>query len=165
MNKLKELVYLMFSYMSGDARRIQHFIKVHAFAEILGRKEGLAEGDLFVLESAALVHDIGIKNGELKHGKGCCTGKHQEEEGPAAAREMLQTLKYEEAIIERICYLVGHHHTYNNIEGLDYQLLVEADFLVNFYEDNCSKETIQKTMERIFKTKSGIELCKTIYKI
>jgi len=165
MNKLAELTYLMFAYMSGDARRIQHFIKVHGFAALLGRQEGMNETDLFVLESAALVHDIGIKNGEAKHGKGCCTGKHQEEEGPAVAREMLLKLQYAEQVIERVCYLVGHHHTYNNIEGLDYQLLVEADFLVNLYEDDCSKEAVDKALHSIFKTKSGIRLCKVMYKV
>jgi len=165
MDRLAELTSLMIFYMSGDARRIQHFIKVHGFAALLGRQEGMNEEELFVLESAALVHDIGIKNGEAKHGKGCCTGKHQEEEGPAVAREMLLKLKYDEPTVERVCYLVGHHHTYNNIEGLDYQLLVEADFLVNLYEDSCSKEAVKNVMDKIFKTKSGIRLCKIMYEI
>jgi uncharacterized protein len=165
MDRLAELTSLMISYMSGDARRIQHFIKVHGFAALLGRQEGLNEDELFVLESAALVHDIGIKKGEEKHGKGCCTGKHQEEEGPAVAREMLLNLQYDECVIERVCYLVGHHHTYSNIEGLDYQLLVEADFLVNLYEDSCSKEAAKNVMDKIFKTKSGIRLCKIMYEI
>ena len=48
---------------------------------------------------------------------------------------MLEELVFDETDIEQICYLVGHHHTYTNIEGIDYQILVEIDFLVNFYED------------------------------
>ena len=48
---------------------------------------------------------------------------------------MLEELEFDETDIEQICYLVGHHHTYTNIEGIDYQILVEIDFLVNFYED------------------------------
>lgn len=35
------------------------------------------------------------------------------------------------------------------IDGLDYQLLVEADFIVNFYEDGTPKENIAKAVERI----------------
>ena len=35
---------------------------------------------------------------------------------------------YTEEQIERVKYLVGHHHTYDNIDGLDYQILIEADF-------------------------------------
>ncbi len=33
--------------------------------------------------------------------------------------------------IERVSYLVGHHHTLNVIAGMDYQILAEADFIVN----------------------------------
>lgn len=75
----------------------------------------------------------------------------------------LQKVGYTPEKIERICYLVGHHHTYNMVDGLDYQLLVEADFMVNFYEDGMPKENIAKAVERIFKTESGIKLVKTMF--
>lgn len=48
---------------------------------------------------------------------------------------MLMRLGFAENVIERVCYLIGHHHTYTGIDGRDYQILVEADFLVNLYED------------------------------
>jgi hypothetical protein len=35
----------------------------------------------------------------------------------------------------RICFLIGHHHTYTKIDGPDFQILVEADFPVNIDED------------------------------
>jgi len=165
MDKIEALTSMMLAYMSGDAKRIQHFIKVHAFAKMLGVAEELGTNALFLLETAALVHDCGIKNGEEKYGKGNCTGKHQEQEGPQVARELLLKLHYDVATIERVCYLVGHHHTYSDIDGIDYQLLIEADFLVNFYEDSCSKETIKNVVQLIFKTKAGIEMCKTMYGI
>ena len=75
----------------------------------------------------------------------------------------LQKVGYAPEKIERICYLVGHHHTYNMIDGLDYQLLVEADFIVNFYEDGTPKENIAKAVERVFKTESGTKLVKTMF--
>ena len=103
------------------------------------------------------MHDCGIKPGEAKYGAGHCTGKIQEQEGPSVARKLLQKVGYTPEKIERICYLVAHHHTYNIIDGLDYQLLVEADFIVNFYEDGTPKENIAKAVERIFKTESGIK--------
>ena len=165
MDKIGTLTNSMLIYMSGDAKRIQHFIKVHAFAKMLGVAEELETNTLFLLETAALVHDCGIKNGEKKYGKGHCTGQYQEQEGPQVARELLLKLHYDMAAIERVCYLVGHHHTYNDIDGIDYQLLVEADFLANFYEDSCSKDTIKNVVRRIFKTKTGIEMCKTMYGI
>ena len=53
--------------------------------------------------------------------------------------------------------------TSGRLFGLDYQLLVEADFIVNFYEDGTPKENIAKAVERIFKTESGIKLAKTMF--
>jgi hypothetical protein len=41
---------------------------------------------------------------------------------------MLGRLGFGAALVERVCYLVGHHHTYTNIDGPDYQILVEAGF-------------------------------------
>ena len=64
-----------------------------------------------------------------------------------------------------MCYIVGHHHTYTDIQGIDYQILVEADFLVNFYEDEVGRDGIQKGYTTIFKTESGKKLCKKIYGI
>ena len=48
---------------------------------------------------------------------------------------------------------------------MDYQILVEADFLVNLYEENASEHAIRQAKERIFKTKSGIRLLEEMFKI
>ena len=74
--KLCSLMLAMIDYNSGDAKRIQHFIKVHAFAKLIGIEEGLDVETQYVLEAAALTHDIGIKNSEKKYGT--CSGKQQE---------------------------------------------------------------------------------------
>ena len=129
MNEKNIILQKMIEYYAGDPKRIQHFIKVHSFAKMIGESEGLDANTQYILELAAIVHDIGIKTSEEKYGN--CNGKLQEQEGPAIARQMLTELSIDKAIIERVCYLVGHHHTYNNIDGIDYQILVEADFLVN----------------------------------
>ena len=163
--QLQQLLEAMIAYMGGDARRIQHFIKVHALAQLIGRQEQLNERTQFILEAAALTHDIGIKNGEAKFGAGKCSGKTQEQEGPPAAAELLGKLGFASDVCERVCYLIGHHHTYTNIDGLDYQILVEADFLVNFYEDGMSQAAIKTTCERIFKTEAGIRLCRQMFGI
>lgn len=51
----------------------------------IGKMEELDEQTQEILETAAIVHDIGIKVCLEKYGK--CTGKHQEEEGPALAEK------------------------------------------------------------------------------
>lgn len=163
MTKNFALYNAMLAFFGGDARRCQHFIKVASLAKHLAESEGADTELVELVEAAGLVHDCGIKPGEAKYGAGHCTGKIQEQEGPAVARELLQNVGYAAEKIERICYLVGHHHTYNNIAGLDYQLLVEADFLVNFYEDGTPKENIAKAVEKIFRTPSGIKLAKAMF--
>jgi uncharacterized protein len=54
-------------------------------------------------------------------------------------------------------------HTYTGIQGIDYQILVEADFLVNFHEDNVSQDSIQSIRDKIFKTLSGKMILNAIY--
>lgn len=158
---LNTLFNEMINYYSGDAKRIQHFVKVHAFAKLIGEMEKLDKKTLLILETAAYVHDIGIKNAEKKYGN--CSGKLQEQEGPAEAKKMLERLGFDRRITERVCYLVSKHHTYTDINGTDYQILVEADFLVNMYEDNVSKSAIQSAYKNIFKTRSGKQLCNVIF--
>ena len=82
----------------------------------------------------------------------------QEEEGPAYARVILERNGYSKEDVERICYLIGHHHTYSDIDGMDYRILVEADFLVNAFEENMKKEVIRNVAEKIFRTKTGRSL-------
>lgn len=163
MDLTNKLIEEMISYNRGDAKRIQHFIKVHSFAKLIGETEDLSPAELFVLETAAVVHDIGIKPSEAKYGR--CDGKLQEQEGPEPARELLKGLGYENTVIERVCYLVAHHHTYENVEGLDYRILLEADFLVNLYEDGISKEGVQRAYEKIFVTETGKRICREMFGI
>ena len=72
MNQLQELEKSMIVYYKGDAKRIQHFIKVYQFAELSGQGEKMAEEELYILKAAALVHDIGIRPAEDKYGN--CSG-------------------------------------------------------------------------------------------
>ena len=162
MNKIEELAFAMIDYNNGDPKRIQHTTKVHAYASMIGKCEGLDEETQFILESAALVHDIGIRASEKKYGHQ--NGKLQEQEGPAVARELLMRLGgFSDQQIERICWLVGHHHTYHVCEDLDYQILIEADFLVNLYEDNESPNAIRAVGKNIFHTQSGTRMFETMY--
>lgn len=160
---IEELKVAMTEYFKGDKKRINHYIKVHSYAKCIGELEGLSKEELFTLEVASIVHDIGIKNSELKYHS--TAGKYQEVEGVPEAKKLLETLGFEKSVIDRVCYLVGHHHTYDNIQGLDYQILVEADFLVNLFEDNNSIESVKNVKSRIFKTKTGILLLENIFDV
>ena len=161
MASLTELTCEMIRFDEGEPELIQHFLKVHAFAELIGEAEGLPAETLKTLLATALVHDIGIKICMQQLGK--CNGKLQEQYGPPAAEAMLRRLGFDEALVQRASYLVAHHHTYTDIDGADYRILVEADFLVNLYENSCNGQTIAETYARMFQTATGRRLCRQMF--
>lgn len=151
----------MINYYKGDPRRIQHFVKVHDLARTIGVLEGLDKDTLYVLEAAAAVHDIGIRICELKYGR--CDGQLQEQEGPDLARDMMKALGFDEIVIERVCWLVAHHHTYDEINAWDHQILVEADCLVNLCEENVPPEEVQSAYDKLFLTETGKLFCRMMF--
>ena len=158
-----KVIEAMMAYYIGDPRRIHHFMKVYGLAKSLGELENLDDTMQKTLEIAAITHDIGIKVSEEKYGS--CSGKYQEKEGPKQARTLLTRLNIDESIMSRCEWLIAHHHTYDDIVGIDYQILVEADFLVNAYEDQISPEGIKLFRDKIFKTVSGIQLLNHMYQL
>nr|WP_122013639.1 HD domain-containing protein [Maliibacterium massiliense] len=143
----------MIAYEAGCPQRIHHFLKVYAFAKAIASAEGLDEQTQHTLEVAALLHDIGIRPSLEKYASSA--GPYQEQEGPAPARALLAPLGYEEARIARVCYLIAHHHTYTDIDGIDYQILIEADFLVNALEEGMSREAARRVYDQYIRTQAG----------
>ena len=86
-------------------------------------------------------------------------------EGPAIARKLLEPFSSSSSFTDRVCWLIGHHHTYTGIDGPDYQILLEADFLVNAYEDQLDADAIRTFRDKVFRTGSGISLLNTHFDI
>ena len=160
---INQLHLAMIELYKGDAKRIQHFCKVHSYAKLIAETENVDKNCLFIIEAAALTHDIGIHICEEKYGS--CNGKLQEKEGPAIAEKLLGELGFDRKVSERVQYLIAHHHTYGNINEMDYQILVEADFLVNIMEEGSSKEAAIKAYQNIFKTSCGKKICREMFGI
>ena len=162
MNTIDKLHSALIAYNEGDPMRIQHTTKVFAYAHLIGIGEELNTETQFILESAALMHDVGIRASEKKYGHQ--NGKLQEQEGPAVAQEILNKVGgYTQEQIERICWLIAHHHTYHVTTDLDYQILIEADFLVNLYEDNVSNQAVLAARKNIFKTATGTKIMNNMF--
>ena len=138
---ISTLVLKMAEYNQGDVRRINHALKVFSFAQTIGRVEGLTPELQFRLEITAILHDIGIRESEKKHGSS--NGQYQEIEGPVIAEKILNSLDICHEVIERVKFIIGHHHTYTAIDDQDFQILVEADFLVNIDEDHLDSYQIE----------------------
>ena len=153
MNKIGEIIQEMIHYEAGVPNRINHFLKVYGFAKAIGEQEGIDHEIQQILEVTSIMHDIGIKISLEKYN--LSSGHYQEIEGPPIAREILERHKYNSDFIDRVCFLIAHHHSYDNIQGIDYQILVEADFLVNIYENEMEIDKIRSIKDKIFKTKIG----------
>lgn len=152
----------MMEYESGVPHRIQHFIKVHALSKLIGEMEGLDPETQKILEITAIFHDVGIRPSLQKYNSS--EGLYQEKEGAIAARKLLEKYPLEAQEIDRICAIIGRHHTYHDIDGMDFQILMEADFLVNICEDKIGSErSIRAIREDLFQTKTGCMMFDRMY--
>jgi len=149
------------TYNGNDVKRINHLIKVFSFAHHIGVIEKCDVKTQEIIDVSAILHDIGIHEAERKHNSNA--GNWQEIEGPPVADEILKSFNLDDAIKDRVLFIIGHHHQYNAIDGIDFQILVEADFLVNIFEDEMDKKSIKSIKEKIFKTKSGTNLLEKLY--
>jgi len=154
---------LAITYNGNDVKRINHLLKVFSFAHYIGIMESCDDQLQTTIEIAALLHDIGIHEAERKYNSSA--HNWQEIEGPLVAKELLKNVNLDAVILDRVLFLIGHHHSYAAIDGLDFQILVEADFLVNIFEGNKDKAAIKDVREKIFKTKNGIKLLDQLYGI
>ena len=105
MTNFSKLVLKMTEYEGGCVERVNHFLKVFAFAKTIAEGEDVDDATKEILEAAAITHDIGIRVCFEKYGN--CNGPHQEVEGPPIALEMLPACGYTHGQTERICYLIG----------------------------------------------------------
>lgn len=151
----------MVGYFGHDTKRINHALKVFAFSRIISSHESPDPGMQEIIAYTALLHDIGILEAERKYKSSL--GKYQQIEGPPVARQILTDLGIPAPIIDRVCFITAHHHTYSKIDGIDFQIIVEADFLVNIFEDDLGREAIESIGARIVKTESGKNLLRTMY--
>ena len=158
-----EIMVRMIAFSDQNHRDINHFMKVHSFARTIGVLEQLDDETQFILETAAIVHDIACPLCREKYGS--TAGKYQEMEGMIIAREFLADTGMTQGEIDRVVYLVGHHHTLHSIDGADYQILIEADYLVNADESGYSKDNIRSFGETYFKTAAGKNLLHALYGI
>jgi HD superfamily phosphodiesterase len=160
-NRIAKVALAMMKKNSGDSKRIEHSLKVFAYAQLLGVAESLNDKMLEIIGLSALLHDIGIHMAEKKYGTS--TSHYQEIEGPPVAREILKSLEYNPEIIERVCFIISRHHTFTAIDDIDFQLLVEADFLVNSTEDQMTDIQIISFVKKVFKSESGILYLKLLF--
>jgi uncharacterized protein len=92
-----------------------------------------------------------------------CIANMYETYAPGIIDILFKDVPAGELDVERITWLVTHHHTYTNVEGMDYQILLEADFLVNAGESEYSKQAIENFCRKVFRTEAGTHLLKSMF--
>ena len=155
------LIDAMIELFSQDAKRINHFLKVYAFAQTIALQEKVNAELQDIIEAVAICHDIGIRISEKKYGN--CTYEMQQTEGPPEARKLLSQLCYPEKLIDRVCHIISLHHTLDAVEGVDFRILVEADLLVNIDEKRADAERIESMRSQAFRTKTGLRYLSALF--
>lgn len=134
---------------------IEHTFKVLENAEEIMNGEKITGRERELISITAILHDIGAVEAERKYGS--MEGEYQEKEGPEITRNILESEGLNSEDIERICYIIGYHHTPSKIDGLDFQIQWEADLLENLTVMDKQKEQqkIKNCIEENFKTTTG----------
>jgi putative nucleotidyltransferase with HDIG domain len=158
-NRLRERISQeMRKYFGEDLKRINHALKVAQYAEDILKIEG---GDPLVVLGAAYLHDIGIKKAEEKYGSS--SPEYQEKEGADLAREILMKLNVPKKAADEIYDIISHHHHPRPKETLNFQIVYEADLMVNFEEGYVGNgKTFAEIVDREFKTQTGKRFAKVL---
>jgi DNA-directed RNA polymerase subunit RPC12/RpoP len=148
------------AFFGDDRKRINHAKEVLGFAEELMIP---VQADPFIVIPASILHDVGIKIAEEKYNS--TAGHYQEQEGPPIARKILFRLGFTLKDIDEICAIIGSHHSPGEIETTNFQVLYEADWLVNLGDDfkDLPPEKKIRLIEKNFKTEKGKELALAMY--
>ena len=160
---IPEILKKMIDFSEGNLHDIDHLVRVWSYARTIGALEGLDDSAQFVLEAAAIVHDIACPLCREKYGN--TNGKLQEKEGAPLARAFLADAGMAPEDVERVAFLVAHHHTLTGIEGDDWQILVEADYIANAEENGDSPEKVRHFRDRVGRTDAGRALMTSMFQL
>ncbi|MBW1829936.1 MAG: HD domain-containing protein [Deltaproteobacteria bacterium] len=161
-NLLKDRVAIeMKRYFKQDFKRIGHATRVARYAEQIGKEE---RGNMAVVLTSAYLHDIGIKEAERKYES--TAARYQEEEGVPIAREILESLEANDALIEEVCDIVGHHHHPREEETVNFKCLYDADLITNLEEGQKTSpldtEKLKTIVEKSLLSEAGRKLAEDV---
>lgn len=120
----------LIGYFGTDDRRIEHALGVLHHADCLMKDYPGCDPDIVV--ASALLHDVGIKISEEKHGYN--DGRTQEQYGPPVAEDLLRSIGFPAGKIGIVKDIIGNHHSPSRFDYPELALLKEADKIVNRLE-------------------------------
>ena len=151
----KQVIIAMKKVFQAVPYGIDHTLKVLKDAEDIMEGENIGADQRELIALVAILHDIGAIEAQRKYNS--MAAVYQEKEGPEVARQILQGVGYDPQKTERICYIIGHHHTPAKIDGIDFQIQWEADLLANLehMEIKNNQEKLRQYIEENFQTNTG----------
>ncbi len=158
-----QIMEKMIVFSKGNLHDIDHFIRVWTYAKLIGELERLDKETQYILEVAAMTHDIACPLCREKYGN--TNGKYQEAEGTQMVKAFLADTEMTDAQINRVAFLVGHHHTLHDIDGIEHQILIEADYIANAAENGYDVQNMKNFMQKLMKTGSGKQILKAVFNI
>jgi HD superfamily phosphodiesterase len=158
---MKELVTCLHKevieyFAETDIAQISHTEAVHNFAQLIASLENCNEYQQSLIEMSALLHDIGCPNAKKKYGN--TNPPNQEKEGKPLAKAFLDNYPMPDKDKELLAEVVGAHHHLHVLRELGFEILAEADLIVNLLEGYYKMEQAQHLYECFVSTKSGKEL-------
>ena len=150
-------------YAACDSTQIAHTLFVHEYTRMLSMREGYDERKRGLLEIAALLHDIGCPSAKWKYGDS--QPIHQQQEGMCIAADWFASdpswLDTQEA--QWIVDVVGAHHNAVKAEALGFEVLYEADLIVNLFEGYYPVDYADVYYHKMVRTKSGKQLFRQLF--
>jgi HD superfamily phosphodiesterase len=114
-------------YFGDDEQRIEHALSVLHHAESIMLDYPDCDTDIVI--ASAILHDVGIKISEEKHGFN--NGKTQEEYGPPVAEELLNLINFPKDKTIIVKHIIGNHHSKSRYDYPELTILKAADLIVN----------------------------------
>ena len=134
---INDVAKAMKENVHGNPEKVTHFVRVYTLAKSIGELEQLPEDLQSRLELSSIVHAV------------------EAEDKTAAIREIMTSCHVDDETAMRVCYIVEHNFDYNHISGMDHQILIEAQSIVEFKEKNTPKQEIVRIAEKRFITNYG----------
>lgn len=122
-----KIIRQLVNHFDGDDRRVEHALRVLHHADDIAAAR--TDCDVDIVVAAALLHDVGIKVAEEKHGHN--TGRTQEKYGPPVAGELLGAIGFPPEKTGVVQDIISNHHSKSRFDYPELEVLKQADGIVN----------------------------------
>ena len=156
----EQLIEALHETFGDDRERINHAMRVLEFAERLNAEVG---ADAETVEAAAILHDIGIVEGERRFGS--WAAEHQERFGPPMAEAILTRIGFDAEKTEHVKRIIANHHSARDIDTPEFRVIWDADWLVNLpgATDTTDRDGTARRIGKIFRTEPGRRIAQELY--